>query len=350
MMRGVLDAATTLAAAAPSGSSANGEVESWAWIALAVLFFGLLATDLWAHRKPHVIGIGEAGRWVGAYVAVGVLFGFVVLATLGLGGTQESPGAIEYWTGYAIELSLSMDNVFVFAVIFTAFAIPREYRHRVLLLGVLGAIVFRAIFILVGAAALERFAWVALVFGAILLFTGFRLFREDPDEEEESGLSRFFKKRLPITDETKGQHFFTKRNGKRMVTPLFACLIVIELTDILFAVDSVPAILSITTNTFIVFAANAFAILGLRQLFFLLDGLRDRFRYLHYGLALLLVVVGLKLIIEYEPVGKVIGIEHIPPFVMLPAVLIILGTSIAVSLRKTQGATGGQGGPPTAGA
>jgi tellurite resistance protein TerC len=298
------------------------------WSTLGAVVIIALALDLLLHREPKPIPFSEASIWVGVYVVLAVAYGGLIWALRGSGD------ATDYFTGYVIEFSLSMDNVFVFAVIFTSFAIPAHLQHRVLFIGVFSAIVMRFIFIIAGVALLEQFDWVAYVFGAFLVFTGLRFLRdtEHAPDPETSRAMRLFRRVVPASDQFDGQRFFTRVDGRLLATPLLAALFAVETADIVFAVDSVPAILAITRDIFIVFAANAFAILGLRQLYFLLAGLRDRFVYLHYGLAVLLVWVGAKMILAQTSVGK------LSPVVSLSVIVSILAISIAASWIKTRNA------------
>src|SRR5688572_23724722 len=265
------------------------------WIIFAVAVGGLLAFDLFVfHREARTVRMREAATWVAIWVALGLAFGGWIFLTQG-----ATKGA-EYLAGYLIEYSLSMDNVFVFAVLFGYFAVPAQYQHRLLFWGVLGAIVFRAIFILAGTALLQSFHFVIYVFGALLLFTAWRMVTAGTENMDPSAnpILRLMRRVIRVTDDFDGQRFFTRRNGALWATPLFAALVVIETSDIMFAIDSVPAILAITTDTFIVFTSNAFAIMGLRSLYFLLAGLIERFEYLKYGLAALLAFAGVKMILS----------------------------------------------------
>lgn len=295
------------------------------WIIFAVVVGGLLALDLFVfHRDARPVRMREAATWVGVWVALGLAFGGWIFVTRG-----ATSGA-EYLAGYLIEYSLSMDNVFVFAVLFGYFAVPAAYQHRLLFWGVLGAIVFRAIFIVAGTALLESFHFVVYVFGALLLFTAWRMLTAGTEHVDPSSnpMLRWLRRVLPITESFEGQKFFTRRDGRLWATPLFAALVVVETSDIMFAIDSVPAILSITTDTFIVFTSNAFAIMGLRSLYFLLAGLIDRFEYLKYGLAALLAFAGLKMILS--------DVIHLDVWVSLGIIVAILGISVAVSLFATR--------------
>ncbi|HEX7196266.1 MAG TPA: TerC family protein [Candidatus Limnocylindria bacterium] len=295
------------------------------WIIFAVAIFGLLALDLFVfHREAKPVRMREAGAWVAVWVALGLAFGGWIFLTRG----ATSGG--EYLAGYLIEYSLSMDNVFVFAVLFTYFGVPAAYQHRLLFWGVFGAIVFRAIFIVAGIALLERFHFVVYLFGLLLLFTAWRMVTAGTEHVDPSKnvFLRLIRRVIPVTEDFEGQSFFTRRNGRVWATPLFAALVLIETSDIMFAIDSVPAILAITTDTFIVFTSNAFAIMGLRSLYFLLAGLIDRFEYLKYGLAALLAFAGLKMLTS--------DVIHLDVWVSLGIIVAILGASVVISLIATR--------------
>lgn len=295
------------------------------WVIFAVAVGGLLSLDLFVfHREAKKVTMREAGSWVAVWVTLGLAFGGWIFLTRG-----PTSGA-EYLAGYLIEYSLSMDNVFVFAVLFAYFGIPGMYQHRLLFWGVLGAIVFRAIFILAGTALLEAFHFVVYVFGALLLFTAWRMVTAGAENVDPSAnpFLRIMRRVVPVTHEIRGQEFFTRIDGRLAATPLFAALVVIETSDIMFAIDSVPAILAITQDTFIVFTSNAFAIMGLRSLYFLLAGLIDRFEYLKFGLAALLAFAGVKMILS--------DVVHIDVWVSLGVILAILAASIAISLFATR--------------
>ncbi len=295
------------------------------WIIFAVAVGGLLAFDLFVfHREARTVRMREAAAWVGIWVALGLAFGGWIFLTQG-----ATKGA-EYLAGYIIEYSLSMDNVFVFAVLFGYFAVPPQYQHRLLFWGVLGAIVFRAIFILAGTALLESFHFVVYVFGILLLFTAWRMVTTGTEHVDPSAnpVLRLMRRFVRVTESYEGQHFFVRREAILWATPLFAALVAIETSDIMFAIDSVPAILAITTDTFIVFTSNAFAIMGLRSLYFLLAGLIDRFEYLKFGLAALLAFAGLKMLVS--------DIVHLDVWLSLGIIVGILLISIAVSLIVTR--------------
>ncbi len=305
----------------------------WAWLTFAALVLVLLFLDLFVfHRGAREVPFGEAMWLSGFWIAISLAFGGFVWF---IAGPQV---AGEYLAAYLIEKSLSLDNVFVFAVIFSAFAVPRKYRYHVLFWGVIGALVARAVFILAGTSLLSAFDWLVFVFGAFLLFTALRMFR-GRDEDADPQSSRVLKlmgRILPTTGDYRGDHFFMRENGKLYATPLLAALVVVETSDILFALDSVPAVLAVTSSAFIAYSSNAFAVLGLRALYFALEGLIDRFIYLHYGLAAILTFVGAKLLLQGFGV-------HVPIVVSLLVILVTIATSIAASLLATRGGKAGEG-------
>jgi len=301
---------------------ASFDVPGWVWAALVGAIVVMLLVDLLAvHRKPHEISLREAMVESGVWIALGLLFGLIVLAW------QGGTAAGEYYAGYLIEKSLSIDNVFVWAVILSYFAVPKMYQFRVLFWGVFGALVLRAIFIFAGVALIERFDWVLYIFGAFLLYTAWKLATHKGGEvhPDSNPVLKVVRRVVPTTSEYHGQHLFVRHGGKLLATPLFAVLVLIEATDVVFAVDSVPAILAVSREPFLVFASNAFAILGLRALYFALAGMKDRFRYLDYGLAAILAFVGIKmLIVEWV---------HLPIPVSLGTIAGILTVAIVASLR-----------------
>ena len=313
-------------AAASTTQFVDISVPWWAWVALIVGLTVLLVADLLlVHRTAHVISTKEAAIESAVWISLGLAFGVVLAATLG------SQAAGEYFAGFLIEKSLSIDNVFVWAVIFSFFAVPRAYQFRVLFWGVFGALVLRAVFIVAGVSLIERFAWVLYVFGAFLLYTAWKIARHDESEQVDYNRNiamRLVRRLVPTTDRYDGQRLFTRQNGRKMATPLFAVLVLIEVTDIVFAVDSVPAVLAVSRETFIVFAANAFAILGLRALYFLLGGMQDRFRYLNVGLGLILAFVGAKMILAGEPFQL-----HIPTYISLAVIAAVLAAAVLASVR-----------------
>jgi tellurite resistance protein TerC len=298
-------------------------VPAWAWIAFIAFIIAMLAVDLFLHRDNHSVSVKEASIWSMVWIIMGTSFGGVIWWLEG--GTLAG----EYITGYILEKSLSVDNIFVFALIFSYFAVPLKYQHNVLFWGIFGALVFRAIFIFAGVALLEQFHWMIYVFGGFLLFTGVRMFFHDEEDIDpgRNPVLKALRKVFPIAKNYDGSRFFTVENGKRLATPLLAVLVVVETTDIIFAVDSIPAILAVTQDQFLVFSSNAFAILGLRALYFLLAGVMDRFMYLRAGLALVLVYVGIKMVISefYE----------IPTLVSLGVIAVVLTVAVVASLRAT---------------
>ena len=292
------------------------------WIVLAVTIVTVLALDLLVfNREAHAPSFREAAIFSAFYLALGLTFGALVFFTRG------SDDGAAYFAGYLLELSLSVDNVFVFALIFLAFAVPLRYQHRVLFYGILGAIVFRAIFIGLGAALIETFHWAIYLFGVLLLYTGYRMWAQRNDhmiDPTSNPLLRVFRRFVPTTDGYREQRFVVVENGRRLATPLLAVLIVVESSDILFAIDSVPAIFSVTTDTFLIFSSNAFAILGLRSLYFLLAGAVDKFRYLKPGLSALLIFAGAKILLA--------DIVPSPISASLVIIVGILATAIGASL------------------
>ena len=309
----------------------------WLVFSGAVLVF--LALDLGVfHRKPRAVAFGEALMWTTIWFSMAMAFAFW-LAPVMIGEQWKDSHRTLFITGYVVELSLSMDNVFVIALIFTYFRVPLEYQHRVLFWGILGALVMRGVMILSGAELIERFHWIMYVFGAFLLFTGIKmLFAGDEEVEPEKNIViRLARKIYPITTEYDGQHFFTLLNGRRALTPRALCLIMVETTDLIFAVDSIPAIFGITTEAFIVFTSNVFAILGLRSLYFVLVGLLRHFRYLKHGMALVLVFIGFKMLVvlwEGHPAWLNFEGNHDAVLGIIGA---ILGLSIVASVLAPEG-------------
>ena len=291
----------------------------WAgFVALVIVF---LALDLGVfHRKAHAVSFREALAWSVVWFSMAMLFsGFVYLK---FGGTR----AVEFVTGYLIEWSLSVDNLFVFVLIFTAFKIPAVYQHRVLFWGILSALVLRAVMILGGAVALERFHWLMYVFGGFLILTGLKMaWQKEKEPRVEDKLAfRVLSRLIPATNTFDGPRFLIRRDGRRYATPLLFTLLLVEVTDVIFAVDSIPAIFAVTTDPFIVFTSNIFAILGLRSLYFLLAGAADRFHYLKLGLAVVLVFIGTKMTFALK----------IPAYISLGVVAVILGGAIGLSLMR----------------
>lgn len=305
-------------------------VPVWAWAAFAAVVVILLAIDLLAHRGAHIIGFKEAAWWSALWVGVALIFGGVVFATLG------TTAGVEYTTAWLLEKSLSVDNLFVFALIFGYFKVPREYQHRVLFFGVIGALVFRGIFLAAGVAVVSKFSAVLFVFAAILLYSAWKLMKDEEDsyDPSQSLAVRLLRKFVPVRDEYAGTKFFVKEAGKRVATPLLAVVVAIEAADLVFAVDSVPAVLAVSDDPFIVYSSNAFAILGLRALYFLLSGLLDKFHYLSKGLAIILGFIGVKLVLQASHKVISTSIPEIPSFVSLGVIVAVLAGSIILSLKR----------------
>ena len=315
-----------LTAESGDGNFVELDVHLWQWGVLLGIIIVLLLVDLLVvHREAHEIHTKEAAIESAAWIGCGVAFSLVVLWWFGGAATGE------YMSGYLIEKSLSIDNVFVWALIMGYFRIPQKYQHRVLFWGIFGALVMRAIFIFAGVALIERFDWILYLFGAFLLYTAAKLVFSNDTHVDPSN-SKFLKvvnRVVPSTNEMDGQKLFTRINGKRLATPLFAVLLLVEATDVIFAVDSVPAVLAVSREQFLVFASNAFAILGLRALYFLLADMHSRFAYLQEGLAIILAFVGVKMIIAEW--------YHIPTWLSLTVIALVLTASIGFSLKAAQG-------------
>jgi tellurite resistance protein TerC len=298
------------------------DVELWHWGVLLAVIFALLLVDLLVvHKEAHEVKTKEAAIESAVWIGFGLAFTGVIWWWFGGAASGE------YVSGYLIEKSLSIDNVFVWALIMSYFRVPSKYQHRVLFWGIFGALVMRAIFIFAGIAVIERFDWVLYVFGAFLLYTAGKLVFSDSDhvDPSESRFLAFVNKFVRTSDELDGQKLFTKRNGHRLATPLFSVLLLVEATDVLFAVDSVPAVLAVSREQFIVFASNAFAILGLRALYFLLADMHDRFAYLQEGLAIILAFVGVKMLIHTW--------YHIPTWLSLLVILIVMLAAVGFSMK-----------------
>ena len=311
--------------AAESGGRENFvvlDVRAWHWVVLLAIITAMLLVDLLVvHREAHEVKTKEAAIESAIWIGCGLAFSFVIWWWFGAAATGE------YVSGYLIEKSLSIDNVFVWALIMGYFRVPQKYQHRVLFWGIFGALVMRAVFIFAGIAVIERFSWVLYIFGAFLIYTAGKLIFTDNDHVDpaESKFLKLVNRVIPTTDELDGQKLFTKQNGKRLATPLFSVLILVEVTDVVFAVDSVPAVLAVSREQFIVFASNAFAILGLRALYFLLADMHNRFTFLQQGLAIILAFVGVKMIIAEW--------YHIPTWLSLVFIAIVLTASIGFSLK-----------------
>jgi tellurite resistance protein TerC len=313
--------------AASTGSS-SGKVdlviEGWHWPVLLGLIGAMLLIDiLVVHRNAHEIHTKEAAIESAVWISVGLLFGLVMLWEFG------SAAAGEYMGGYLIEKSLSVDNVFVWAVLFTHFQVPKMYQHRVLFWGIFGALAMRIGFIFAGVAIINSFKITLILFGLFLLYSGIKLLQTHDEgfDPAKSRAMKIFHRFVPSTDQLDGQKMWTRVNGKRLATPLLAVLVLVEITDVIFAVDSVPAVLAVTNEQYIAFASNAFAILGLRALYFLLADMRDRFQYLQTGLGVILAFVGIKMTLSYW--------WHMPIAASLSVIAMILTVSIVASLRST---------------
>ncbi|MFF1275778.1 TerC family protein [Streptomyces marokkonensis] len=306
------------------------EVPPWLWVVFAATVVVSLAVDLLAHRTAHVIGFKEAAGWSALWVGLALLFGAVVFVVLG------AAAGTEYTTAWLLEKSLSVDNLFVFAVIFAYFRVPRAYQHRVLFFGVMGALVFRGVFLTLGVAVVSRFTAVLFAFAAVLFYSTYKLLKGDEGgfDPGRSIALRVLRKAIPVRDEYAGTHFFVKEAGKRVATPLLAVVAAIETADLVFAVDSVPAVLAVSDDLFVVYTSNAFAILGLRALYFLLAGLLDRFHYLNTGLAVILGFIGVKLILQAAHKTISPGVPEIPSPVSLAVVVVVLAASVILSLRR----------------
>ncbi|MFD8252760.1 TerC family protein [Streptomyces werraensis] len=306
------------------------DVPFWLWIVFVAIVVASLAIDLFAHRSAHVIEFREAAAWSAGWIGLAILFGGVVFLVVG------TDAGVEYTTAWLLEKSLSVDNLFVFALIFSYFQVPRAYQHRVLFLGVLGALVFRGLFLAAGVAVVSRFTAVLYVFAAILFWSTYKILKGE-DESFDPGKSiavRLLRKVVPVQDEYAGPHFFVKEAGKRVATPLLAVVAAIEAADLVFAVDSVPAVLAVSSDVFIVYTSNAFAILGLRALYFMLAGLLDRFHYLSVGLALILGFIGVKLVLQAAHETVSTAVPEIPSLVSLAVIVVVLAVSITVSVLR----------------
>ena len=294
----------------------------WPWIGFNVFVLAMLALDLGVfHRKAHVVSFREAVAWTIAWITLAILF------NIGIWHYAGAEKALEFTTGYVIEYSLSVDNIFVFAMLFSYFAVPAAYQHRVLFWGILGALVMRAFMIFAGTVLITKFAWIIYVFGAFLILTGIKMIVKSEEEihPERNPIVKWFKKLMPVTSDYRGDHFFVRENGIRMATPLFVVLLLVEVSDIIFAVDSIPAIFAVTKDPFIVYTSNIFAILGLRSLYFALAGVLDKFHYLKIGLGVVLTFVGVKMLLGHTQ-------WKIDTLVSLGVIVTILAASVVVSL------------------
>lgn len=297
---------------------------TWLWVGFNLFILAMLALDLGIfHRKAHVVSLKESIAWTLVWVLLALLFNIGVWH---YAGPQK---ALEFFTGYVIEKSLSIDNVFVFAMLFSYFSVPAQFQHKVLFWGILGALIMRAIMITLGAALITKFTWIIYIFGAFLILTGLKMIlkREEEIHPERNPVVRWFKKLMPVTSEYREDKFFVQENGVRMATPLFIVLIMVEFTDLIFAVDSIPAIFAVTLDPFIVYTSNVFAILGLRSLYFALAGVMNKFHYLKIGLGIVLAFVGIKMLLSHSP-------YKIDTLFSLGVVITIIALSIILSLFK----------------
>ena len=333
------------------------EVHALAWLVLAAIILAMITIDIVGHvRTPHEPTMREAARWSVGYIAVAVVFGVIVTAVWGHEYGEE------YFAGYITEKSLSIDNLFVFVIMISSFRVPRKYQQEVLLAGIVVALVLRLVFILAGAALIENFSWVFYLFGAWLLWTAVAQAREGVEEPEEhdadgyrpSGFVKLVSRIVPMTDGFVGGRLLHRHAGRTMITPLLLCIIAIGTADVMFAVDSIPAIYSLTAEPYLVFAANAFSLLGLRQLYFLIDGLLDRLVYLHYGLAAILGFIGLKLINHALHTNEVPFINGGRPWdvvaepstgVSLGLIVVVILITIIASVLASRRARDGSGPP-----
>jgi len=322
-------------------------VPLWVWAVTLVAIGLIVALDVWHARSPHDVTFREAAKWSLVYVAAAIVFGVVVALTAG------TTHATEFFAGYLVEKSLSVDNLFVFAIILGQFAVPSRHRQRILLIGVIGALVLRAAFIAVGAALIEQLAFTFVIFGAFLIYTAVQLLRTHGEQRVDPGntrVVRLLRRVMPVTDdsdESADGALVTRKDGRRAVTPLLVAVVAILSIDILFALDSIPAIFGITHTPYLVFTANAFALLGLRALYFLVIGFLDRLVHLHYGLAAILAFIGVKLVLHYVHTVAP-SVPDIPTLWSLLVVVAVLGVTTLTSLRSARKAATAEGVPPLA--
>ena len=297
---------------------------AWLWVGFNVFVLAMLALDLGVfHRKAHVVSLKESLTWTVVWIGLSLVFN---VAVWHYAGSQK---ALEFFTGYLIEKSLSVDNIFVFALLFSYFAVPPLYQHQVLFWGVFGALIMRAIMIVLGTALIAKFAWIIYVFGGFLIITGIKMIlkREEKIHPERNPVVKWFKRLMPVTPDYRGDRFFVCENGVRMATPLFVVLLLVEFSDLIFAVDSIPAIFAVTNDPFIVYTSNVFAILGLRSLYFALASVMDKFHYLKIGLGMVLTFVGVKMILAHTT-------WKIDTLVSLGIIALILAASVVLSLMR----------------
>lgn len=298
--------------------------QAWLWIGFNAFVLLMLALDLGVfHRKAHVVSFKESMAWTAVWVALAMVFNVWVWKYF---GPQKG---LEFFTGYVIEKSLSVDNVFVFALLFSYFAVPQLYQHKVLFWGVLGALVMRAVMIVLGAALITKFSWIIYVFGAFLIITGIKMVvkKEEEIHPEDNPVVRWFKKFMKVTPDFRGDKFFVRENSVLVATPLFVVLLLVEISDLIFAVDSIPAIFAVTKDPFIVYTSNVFAIMGLRSLYFALAGVMDKFHYLKIGLGFVLTFVGVKMLLGHTPWKIDTGLS-------LGVIVGILALSVIASLMR----------------
>lgn len=294
----------------------------WPWISFNVFVLIMLALDLGVfNRKSHVISVKESISWTLVWIALALTF------NLGIGHFMGNDKALEFLTGYVIEKSLSVDNIFVIALLFSYFSVPPRYQHKVLFWGILGALIMRASMIAIGAKLIAEFTWIIYVFGAFLILTGIKMIakQETDIHPEQTLVVRLLRRFIPVTRDYHDGHFFVRQHGALMATPLFVALLVVEFTDLIFAVDSIPAIFAVTRDPFIVYTSNVFAILGLRSLYFALAGVLDKFHYLKFGLGLVLTFVGIKMLVGHTP-------WRIDTHISLAVIILILTGSVIASL------------------
>lgn len=311
----------------------DGALPAWFEITSLIILTGILVADLLIiFKRPHIPSMKESALWVGFYALLAVLFGLAIFAL----GDVEHAG--QFYAGWLTEYSLSIDNLFVFVIIMSRFAVPRKYQQEVLMVGIIMALILRGIFIILGAALIENFSWIFYIFGLFLLYTAWhQAFRSHEDEEETEGkLIRFLRKRITMSPEYDGAKIRTLHNGRKMFTPMIVVFITIAVTDVIFAFDSIPAIFGITTSPFLVFAANIFALMGLRQLYFLLGGLLDKLEYLKYGIAFILGFIGVKLVLHAMHENELPFINGGKPIAWAPEIstvtsLLVIVASMAVA-------------------
>lgn len=311
------------------------DITLWAWIGFHAIVFLVLALDLGVfHRRSHKVSIREAGLWTLVWITLSLIFNGIIWLWRG------PEDGLNFLTGYLVEYSLSVDNIFVFVLLFSYFRVPAQYQHRVLFWGILGALIMRGTMILLGAALVEQFEWILYLFGAFLLVTGVRLIFQDDEPEvdpQRNLLVRLARRLLPITPDMRGDRFFVREADRFSATPLFLVLLIVESTDLLFAVDSIPAIFGITHDPFIVYTSNICAILGLRSLYFLLAGVMESFYYLRFGLAIILSFIGVKMLTPLVT-GWFLGGHgvHIPTTISLGVIVVTLLASVVASLIRSR--------------